>query len=1425
MTRPFDYSVKEKRWDESAPICPASAQDELLKRQVTDDDYSCSETKPCSNKACCSKLTGYCNYGPEACGTSGVSPNEVCWSNCDAKAECGRFADPPGKKCPLNVCCSQYGFCGMTADFCTKGDAEGVGCQSNCDQPGSGASGGDVQKKIIGYYEAWAHDRSCAGMDFNKIPVGALTHLVFSFGFITPDDFNIVPMDGLPESLFNDLTSVKKRNSGLKCMIALGGWTFNDPGPFQPVFSTMVATKASRSAFIVNLISFMREFAFDGVDFDWEYPGADDRGGHAQDGENFTQFLKELREALDKEPLDYVVSFTVPTSYWYLRHFDLASVKYVDWVNVMSYDLHGTWDSNNPIGSKVLAHTNLTEIKQALDLFWRNSVPANKLNIGIGFYGRSFQLADPTCYRPGCVFKGGAAPGGCSGNSGTLTYKEIMEIIQENGIKPYYDENAAVKYIHWNQDQWVSYDDEETMKAKIKFANNLGLGGLLIWAIDQDTLKLDALKGVLAPRDLDAFQGQSDKKSYWDDMTAQDCYVTDCGGKCKAGFIKVTTQPCGDATPVFRHSSEDDSTLCCPIAAAPDPNTCRWRGTAPSCNGHCEDGEVMVQMNRWGSGAYCEDGNKAYCCDVPAGKETKCYWTGHGGSCNTGDKLMTFAGTFLQTVADIASWGPLIGDLLEAGLNSVDLALTKRFCCPPDEAKQWTNCDWHGEPGSCFDNHCDQGHQVQLAQSDYGAGASCAPRLERTRVYCCDPADGKSPFLPVPLDRLFPNPPEGNDVATDFDLQLDNTWGDGHADTSSDNDPDDATFAFWVLTSPEEIQVSLRRRDGSHWEVFNCNDAVSEDEHTVQMVCTDLSENSNCGKIYLGHGVSGTIVEMPKGCGPSKYAVAKSLVPAENQTLPHHLVKRYPHLAKRGAEALIYDFTFDYEWMRVPRDQHETQMRVDFSNEVGYWDNIVAAAAKRKRKLKRSLADTGGSHKRWLEDEWRDDFHFGALSKEELHKRWFGQDIIDWLRGLLNPNIKPEFTHNLNQQFTAIIAKQKWGPCQPADGGPSVEASIDIRATANVDVSASWGLTIICTLALPLDLSKSYLFFKTKGDVSAVFTLDAMGRAVYESGDKELIGLQDFPGATFSIPKILTVGPNFKLHVALDADVTVAGHMESRVDIASWEIRQTYPNQGDEFQPKTLDSPNRQLTLQGLRPPTFDWSVKAYGQMTAHLKPSFIFGIDFDKRWRIDGSAKVAVTGDGWIRLHAEAEASSQQATCPFTYGIEVGADLYAIAEAPKPFGWNALKLPIASMNPKTLVDGNTCPTLEERALQTRSFHNTTAVSLLADDVHTLTKRTGVFGPIIPIPKRCLFCPPKTDGMELGECGQISGWDQEPDPAEVSNFRRDLGFMHPRDLATHYGRLQKRASKDNTICAGIAKMVLNAPRFDSSGPILSVSST
>ena len=106
-----------------------------------------------------------------------------------------------------------------------------------------------------------------------------------------------------------------------------------------------------------------------GIVTDWECPSADDRGGSDRDGKNYVDLMKELRAAINTSGRDYIVTFTAPSSYWYLRHFDLKGMEaHVGWINLASYDLPGVWDSDNPIGNQVLSHTNLTEIDYALDL-------------------------------------------------------------------------------------------------------------------------------------------------------------------------------------------------------------------------------------------------------------------------------------------------------------------------------------------------------------------------------------------------------------------------------------------------------------------------------------------------------------------------------------------------------------------------------------------------------------------------------------------------------------------------------------------------------------------------------------------------------------------------------------------------------------------------------------------------------------------------------------------------------------------------------------------------------------------------------------------------------------------------------------------------------------------------------------------------
>ncbi|KAI0203159.1 carbohydrate-binding module family 18 [Astrocystis sublimbata] len=1407
---PFDYSAKIRSAEGEPGLCfleedPVSNL--LMGRQsMEDDDYSTDTTAG----ACCSKATGYCNYGPKACGTNGISPNEVCWSNCNAHAECGRYAETPGQKCPLNVCCSQYGFCGTEKDFCKVTDDEETSCQSNCKQPTSGSSGGNVLKRVIGYYEGWAHDRECQNMNFKDIPVGALTHAYFSFAYITPGNFLIAPMDDLKANLFDDFTAIKSGNPGLKTIVAVGGWTFNDPGATQTVFSDMVSTAANRKAFIGNLMGFMRKYGFDGVDFDWEYPGAPDRSGKKDDGKNFVTFLKELDEVNKQQPEKYVVSFTVPTSYWYLRWFDLKAIDHVDFVNVMSYDLHGIWDSTNPIGSQVLAHTNLTEIKLALDLFWRNDVKPEKLNLGMGFYGRSFQLSDPTCHKPGCQFKGGASPGPCSKNSGTLTYREIMDVIKNNKLKPYYDKENAVKYITWNQDQWVSYDDHETFKQKIDFANKQGLGGTLIWAIDQDTDDLQALRGIVGDNNLKLYSKQAQKKDDWEGVSVPDCYVTDCGGHCNPGWLKIETQPCGGAKPVTRHSKEKDSELCCPLEGAPNRKNCRWRGGDPWCNGHCQAGEVTLELNRWGNGKYCEDGNKVYCCDTAL--DNNCYWANVEKDCNGDDEVLNLEG--------------LSGNALVKALKDEGVYSWKYYCCPKKEINNWENCAWYGSPYSCFDNHCPTGHSVQLATDGDGGGAGC--NYFRARSFCCDPAGGQNPFLPVSLDKLFKDPPTGDDVDSDYDLETDDTWGTGKA-KSKDDEPSDSAFQFVVLASPEELQVSLDKRDGSHW-LLNCeNTTDGQEAQTVKMICTDVSEDSNCYKIGLGHGVPGTILQMPPNCGPGKYAVAVDMTLSKDQILPRSLRRSLSHIPN------VYDLTFDYDFTRVPRDNGDTQVRIDFSNEVGYWDEVVSAAAsKRKGKAKRSLDEFQGNHVRWLEEEYRDDAHMGLVPRDELHARWFGSDVLDWLREMLSPKISREYRHVLDKTYLLKIVDETW-KCPLHDGRLLAQAETDVR------VESSFGFTLICKLPGPgqsFDLSQSYLTFTNKGDITAIFRLEAYLDLHYDSGEKSMLRVP-FPGATFDIPGIATIGPAVNLKARVEAGLVVSAVMETRVDVASWEFEQTLPP-NDEYKPNEKDKADygQSGDFNGVQQPEFYAGIAADGRAKLHAIAAVEFGIKIADRWNVKGDALASVVADGWIEAKAHSSATTT-GSCPFNWGIDIGVDLYAKATAPDVFMWNLPKFNLPGSGMKPIIPMNKCPDSTAGLPEKRDTVRLHTALVDAGDVaanasnpfdlapnrRSLDKRERItVEPVIKIGAQDLLCPDKGQGSDKNgtACSKIRGW--EPDQYSAALRRRSLiddGNSSDTEMlhqwfarATDYSRTVKACAK--TTKAGLQ---LQVPAYEGSSSL------
>ncbi|OAA63386.1 class 5 chitinase 1 [Niveomyces insectorum RCEF 264] len=438
------------------------------------------------------RCAGVCGAGPDFCG-------DKCTSQCSWKSEC----DPGwgikwsnASTCPLNVCCSKFGFCGTTSDFCGSAVVSSPQC-----------SGKSSDGRTIGYYEGWNGQHPCGTMKPQDIPLGYYTHINFAFALVDPKTFHVVAMDADTASHYDQVTDLKARQPGLQVWIAIGGWAMNDPGPYRTAFSDMAKSEANQDAFFESLVMFMTTHNFDGVDIDWEYPVADDRGGIEADFKNYVNMISRLRARLDGSGHQFGISITLPASYWYLRGFDIIHVEpFVDWFNIMTYDIHGVWDSTvKSIGAFAYAHTNLTEINDGLELLWRNNINPERVNMGLGFYGRSFTMADPSCMAAGCPFKSGANGGECTGTPGVLSAAEIVKIIK-NGAKVTFDKAAAVKIVTWDKDQWVSWDDAQTLKLKQDFANERCLGGTMVWAIDlDDGTLINALGSNLSRRKMSVY--------------------------------------------------------------------------------------------------------------------------------------------------------------------------------------------------------------------------------------------------------------------------------------------------------------------------------------------------------------------------------------------------------------------------------------------------------------------------------------------------------------------------------------------------------------------------------------------------------------------------------------------------------------------------------------------------------------------------------------------------------------------------------------------------------------------------------------------------------------------------------------------------------------------------------------------------------
>ena len=238
------------------------------------------------------------------------------------------------------------------------------------------------------------------------------THLSYSFAWLKNVSGKIATYgdDYVNEViLYDQFNGLKMRYPNLKTIISVGGWSFNNPAEgTSSRFSTVAATSVSRKKFAEAVIEFLQTYKFDGIDLDWEFPGDFDRGGSTADFTNYgllvTTICNEFNNVFEK----YTITMAVPVSRYNVEiGFNLTVLsQQLDSLNIMAYDIHGSWDDPKIIGS----HTDLRFIHDILQYLFDCNVPNDQIVLGLAAYGRSYILANLSCHSPGCAFTS-AGPG------------------------------------------------------------------------------------------------------------------------------------------------------------------------------------------------------------------------------------------------------------------------------------------------------------------------------------------------------------------------------------------------------------------------------------------------------------------------------------------------------------------------------------------------------------------------------------------------------------------------------------------------------------------------------------------------------------------------------------------------------------------------------------------------------------------------------------------------------------------------------------------------------------------------------------------------------------------------------------------------------------------------------------------------------
>jgi chitinase len=393
-------------------------------------------------------------------------------------------------------------------------------------------TGGGGNKRVIGYFAQWgiyARNYRVKNIDTSG-SASKITHINYAFGNVRNNRCQVgvtIPtneatgeggdafadytkafqagesVSGAADTWdqplrgnWNQLKQLKAKYPNLKVLISLGGWTWSRG------FAS-AARPENRVAFVSSCIdAYIRgnlpvtdgaggagaaAGVFDGIDLDWEYPSACGLTcGTPEESANFTALLAEFRSQLNAVRPGLLLTIAAGAGVDKVRVTDPAAYsQYLDYINVMTYDFHGTWDSRTNHHSPLFDSPNdprtgdqkLYNSNDAMEAFLSRGVPASKLNLGIGFYGRGWTGVPNV--NNGLYQTGSAAPG--TYEAGNEDYK----VLKDRPGTIFTDASARATWKYDGNTFW-SYDTPAMITEKMNYVKAQNLGGAFFWEFSGD---------------------------------------------------------------------------------------------------------------------------------------------------------------------------------------------------------------------------------------------------------------------------------------------------------------------------------------------------------------------------------------------------------------------------------------------------------------------------------------------------------------------------------------------------------------------------------------------------------------------------------------------------------------------------------------------------------------------------------------------------------------------------------------------------------------------------------------------------------------------------------------------------------------------------------------------------------------------------